>query len=293
MKTALIVEDDADQAEIAARLLRKRKYQTTIVCSGEEGLEQARQIVPDLLLLDLMLPDLDGFEVCRRIRAESRTRLVPLVMVTALADETNRRRGLRIGANAYVAKPYGADELLRAISAAEAWRRGLARTRVRGEIVIDFSSEPILLQEVNEFLTSLCRETPLAVEQIGQVRQALLEMGQNAIEWGNRHRAEEVVRITYRVCADRLEIVIQDQGPGFDPNDLPHAASPDDPLRHMDVREKLGLREGGFGLMISRGLLDELRHNERGNEVTLVKRFPINEGSSVARPAPAKGPARA
>jgi DNA-binding response OmpR family regulator len=273
MKSALIVEDEADQAEMAARLLRARQYKITVVSTGEEGLALARRYLPDLVILDLILPDFDGFELCRRLRSESRTRSVPIIMVTALADDANRRRGFRVGANAYVAKPYGPADLEIAIRTVEDWKTALERGRVRDEIVVDMHSEAIFLQDVNEFLTGLCRETPLTNEQIVHLRQALLEMGQNAIEWGNEHRVEELVRITYRVCADRVEILIQDQGPGFDLNNLPHAASPENPLAHMDVREKLGLREGGFGLMISRGLLDELRHNERGNEVLLVKKF--------------------
>jgi anti-sigma regulatory factor (Ser/Thr protein kinase) len=82
------------------------------------------------------------------------------------------------------------------------------------------------------------------------------------------------VDLTYRVFEDRVEIVIRDQGSGFDRSMLPHAATRDDPLRHMEVRRELGLREGGFGLLISRGMVDEMTHNEAGNEVTLTKRFP-------------------
>ena len=67
--------------------------------------------------------------------------------------------------------------------------------------------------------------------------------------------------------------MVRDQGPGFDRNNLPHAASPDDPFSHLDVRDKLGLRAGGFGLMICKGMVDELRYNDVGNEVTLIKRF--------------------
>jgi anti-sigma regulatory factor (Ser/Thr protein kinase) len=194
-------------------------------------------------------------------------------MVTAASDDTNRRRGFRVGANAYVSKPYGPGELFHAIDAALAWQEDLSHRRVQGEIHVDLNSEPLFLQDVNEFLTSLYRDTPLSTEQIMQLRQAVMEMGQNAIEWGNQHRVEELVRITYRVHDDRVEIVVTDQGSGYNPRDIPHAASPEDPLRHMDVREKLGLREGGFGLLISQGMVDELRHNARGNEVTLIKRF--------------------
>ena len=73
---------------------------------------------------------------------------------------------------------------------------------------------------------------------------------------------------------DKITITVRDTGPGFNPNDLPHAAKPGDPLGHLEVREKMGLREGGFGIMIARGLVDELQYNEKGNEVRLVKFFP-------------------
>ena len=106
-----------------------------------------------------------------------------------------------------------------------------------------------------------------------QLRQAVMEMAQNAIEWGNRHQSDRLVNITYRVYEDRVEIVVRDQGPGFDRNNLPHAAVSDDPFSHLDVRDKLGLRAGGFGLMICQGMVDELRYNDVGNEVTLIKRF--------------------
>ncbi len=148
-------------------------------------------------------------------------------------------------------------DLFEAIDAAEAWRDRLEASRLQGEIHVELNSEPRLLQDVNEFLLGLCRETPLTTEQIAQLRQAIMEMGTNAIEWGNRYRVDELVQITYRVFDDRVEIVVKDQGPGYDPKELAHAAQPDDPIAHMDVREKLGLREGGFGLLISRGMVDE------------------------------------
>jgi anti-sigma regulatory factor (Ser/Thr protein kinase) len=68
-------------------------------------------------------------------------------------------------------------------------------------------------------------------------------------------------------------VVITDQGAGFDPTRLAHAASDDDPVSHLSIREKLGLREGGFGIMISRGMVDEVAYNGAGNQVTLIKRF--------------------
>lgn len=288
MDTALIIEDDHDQAQMAAQLIRLRAFSPVLADSGESGLRLARELHPGLILLDLMLPDIDGFDVCKHLRADRETMLTPVVMLTALADSIHCRRGFRVGANAYVTKPYTPDDLFQAIAAAQAWRTQLDQGRVHGEIAVELNSETAFLQEVNDFLANLSQTTPLATEQINRLRQAVMELGMNAIEWGNQHRFEDLVRIVYRVLADRLEIVIRDEGTGFDPTDLPHAAYPDDPIAHLDVREKLGIREGGFGVLISRGMVDELRYNDVGNEVTMVMRFHANPDPGMDEP-PRKG----
>ena len=273
MPTALIVDDDADQAQLVQRLLRLRQLDAIIAADGETGLRSARKFKPDVILLDVMLPDLNGFEVCRRLRSERETMLTPIVMLTALGDLPNRTNGFRVGANAYVAKPYEPSDLFEAIQTAQAWRIGMEEEHIQGEIHVVLNSEIPFLQEVNEFLMSVSRAIPFSPEQVMHLRQAVMEMGQNAIEWGNRHRSDKLVDIIYRIHADRVEIVVRDQGPGFKRANLSHAASPDDPVAHMDVREKLGLREGGFGLLITQGMVDDMRHNDLGNEVTLTKRF--------------------
>lgn len=278
MATALIVEDDPDQAEMAARLLVFRHFQSSIAPTGELGLSMARSLRPDVVLLDLMLPDTTGFDVCQELRGDRATMLIPVVMLTALGDDLNRTRGFRVGANAYVAKPYGAEELFRAIADARSWRERMETRRIQGEIQVQIHSETGFLQEVNEFLMSVAHLSPFTPEQILALRQALLEMGQNAIEWGNRLQSDRLVEFTYRILDDRVELVIRDQGAGFDRSKLAHAANADDPLAHMGVREELGLREGGFGLLITSGMVDELRYNETGNEVTIIKKFQAAEG---------------
>jgi DNA-binding response OmpR family regulator len=293
MATALIVEDHPEQADLVASILRLRNYQPILADNGEAGLRLARQCSPDVMLLDLMLPDINGFDVCRRLRTDPETRLIPVVMLTALNDVQHRVHGFRVGANAYLAKPYGVDDLFEAISAAQAWRASMEQRAVQGEIHVELNSEITLLKDLNDFLMLVCQSTPLQHDQVMQLRQAVMEMAHNAIEWGNLHQSDRLVRITYRIYDDRLEIVVRDQGAGFDRNQLPHAAAPDDPFTHLDVREKLGLRAGGFGLLICQGMVDEMRYNDKGNEVTLIKRFiagdgvaPRRSGSSSAHPDP-------
>ncbi len=273
MVTALIVEDNPEQADMVSGMLRLRGFDPVIAGDGLTGLEEARKRKPDVVLLDLMLPDITGFEVCSRLRTDRTTMLIPVVMLTALTDVVNRIHGFRVGANAYLSKPYGIDDLYAAIDTARAWRTEMNKADVKGEIHVEINSEITLLNDLNDFLIHLCQETPLDPEQVMHLRQAVMEMAHNAIEWGNRHQSDRLVTIRYRVYKDYLEIVVRDQGHGFDMSKLPHAAAPGDPFTHLDVRDKLGLRAGGFGLMICKGMVDELRYNNVGNEVTMIKRF--------------------
>jgi DNA-binding response OmpR family regulator len=230
-----------------------------------------------------MLPDINGFDVCRRLRTDPVTMMIPVVMLTALNDVQHRVHGFRVGANAYVTKPYGVDDLFDAISAARAWRTSMEQRALQGEIHVELNSEITFLKDLNDFLMLVYQATPLLHEQVMQLRQAVMEMAHNAIEWGNLHQSDRLVNLTYRIYDDRLEIVVRDQGPGFDRTQLPHAAIADDPFTHLDVREKLGLRAGGFGLLICQGMVDEMGYNDIGNEVTLIKRFTASGPSAVDR----------
>jgi DNA-binding response OmpR family regulator len=279
MTTALIVEDHPEQAGLVARILRMREFEPIVAEDGQTGLRLARKHQPDVLLLDLMLPDINGFDVCRQLRMDRETMLIPVVMLTALNDMQHRVHGFRVGANAYLTKPYGVGDLFEAISAARAWRTSMEHRLLHGEVSVELNSEITLLKDLNDFLMHVCQTTPLSNEQIMQIRQAVMEMAHNAIEWGNQHQSDRLVKIIYRVHENHLEIVVRDQGAGFDRANLPHAAIADDPFTHLDVREKLGLRAGGFGLLICQGMVDEMSYNDQGNEVTLIKRFGAAEAS--------------
>src|SRR5271156_1431426 len=287
MGTALIVEDHPEQAELVARILRMRNYESILAEDGETGLRLARETIPDVVLLDLMLPDINGFDVCRRLRTDSSTMMIPVVMLTALNDVQHQIHGFRVGANEYLTKPYGVDDLFEAITAARDWRANIEKRALQGEIHVELNSEINFLKDLNDFLMLVCQTTPLSNDQVVQLRQAVMEMAHNAIEWGNLHQSDRLVTITYLIYDDRLEIEVRDQGPGFDRSTLPHAAVAGDPFTHLDVREKLGLRAGGFGLLICQGMVDEMRYNDVGNEVTLIKRFALAQPLAEHQDPPA------
>jgi DNA-binding response OmpR family regulator len=272
-RTVLIVDDERDANDLMAGLIKARSDRPVQVFEGGAVLEAVQEHEPELILLDVMLPDVDGYEVCARLKRRRATNLIPVIMVTALHAEHDRVHGVRVGANEYLTKPFTPTQLFEVMDRALAWREEHMTRGTAGEIQFDIRSETDYLAELNDMLTDLYARTPLTERQVKDLKQAVMEMGSNAIEWGHRKDAELTLRITYRIESDNVTLIIRDQGPGFDPGHVPHAAQAEDPIAHLDVRNELGIREGGFGIMLARGLVDEFRYNDIGNEVTLVKRF--------------------
>jgi len=272
-RTVLIVDDERDTNDILASLVRARGFEPIQLFSGAQVEAAVAERKPALILLDLMLPDIDGFVICDRLKRNRETNLIPIVMVTALHDAQHRATGVRVGANGYLSKPFTAEQLHETMDKAMQWHEEHLKRGTHGEINFDIRSELTYLQQANDMLADLFAHTPLTERQLKDLKQAVMEMGGNAIEWGHRKRPDLVLRITYRIDPSSITLIIQDQGPGFNPGNLPHAASDEDPIGHIELRNELGLREGGFGIMLARGLVDEFHYNDRGNEVTLIKRF--------------------
>ena len=113
----LIVDDEPDLVRVLEFSLQQAGFETASASGGEEALAKVRQHVPDLVLLDLMLPDLPGTEVCRQLRQSPRTQHVPVIMLTARGDEVDRVVGFELGADDFVTKPFSVRELLLRIKA--------------------------------------------------------------------------------------------------------------------------------------------------------------------------------
>jgi len=117
MPAVLVVEDDPDIAALIAHYLEKSGYSSEVVADGSRALTRAREAPPDLIILDLMLPGLNGLEVCRALRADNRTSALPIIMLTARGDESERIFGLDAGADDYVVKPFSPNELMARVRA--------------------------------------------------------------------------------------------------------------------------------------------------------------------------------
>ena len=123
MPTALIVDDEVKANDLLARILKLRGYSTRSEFTGETAIEAVESQPFDVVFLDLMLPDIDGYEVCRRIKERPESRGTPVVMVSAALADENRERGIEAGADGYIPKPYTPNQIFDALESADALRR--------------------------------------------------------------------------------------------------------------------------------------------------------------------------
>ena len=113
----LVVEDENDIQELVEYNLIKNGYQVTCVATGEDSLDNTRSLLPDLVILDLMLPGLDGLQVCRILKNDSNTQKIPIIMLTAKGEESDIVKGLEYGADDYVTKPFSPKVLVARVKA--------------------------------------------------------------------------------------------------------------------------------------------------------------------------------
>ena len=207
----LIVEDEPDIRELVVHHLKREGYQVSAASSGEEALRQVQAAPPDLVLLDLMMPAMDGLEVCRRLRQDPATAMLPIVMLTAKGDEVDRVLGLEIGADDYIVKPFSPKELLARVRAVLRRSRaapGAAPLKV-GALVMDLGTHTASVG--GEPLTLTPKEFDLLralVEARSRVlsREFLLDR-----VWGYS-RASEIESRTVDVHVRRLRVKLGPEG---------------------------------------------------------------------------------
>jgi DNA-binding response OmpR family regulator len=154
----LVIEDEADILEVITYNLEREGHKVISCRNGEQGLSRIRTDNPDLVILDLMLPGMDGVEVCRQVKNDPVTRAIPVIMVTAKAEESDIVLGLGIGADDYITKPFSPKELVARVKVV--LRRGPLREQsgggervVRGELTIDLGRHEATISGVLLTLT--------------------------------------------------------------------------------------------------------------------------------------------
>lgn len=157
-RSVILVEDDPDIVRLVTHYLEKEGFQVQAALTGPEGLAAIRKQKPDAVILDVMLPDLDGYELCKRLRTDAATATLPIMMLTAKGEETDRVVGLEIGADDYVTKPFSPKEAvarLRALLRRSAPPPPLAAQRlVYEELVLDVARHEVRVADKPVSLTA-------------------------------------------------------------------------------------------------------------------------------------------
>jgi len=155
--TILVIDDEKDLTELVSYNLQKEGFVVRCARDGESGLKSAASVLPDLVLVDLMMPGIDGLEVCRRLRSDSKTATVPIIMLTAKSGESDRIVGLELGADDYVTKPFSPRELaarIKAVLRRVSPHPATAAVIRRGELTIDLTRREVSCGRKNMFLTA-------------------------------------------------------------------------------------------------------------------------------------------
>ncbi|TWT43347.1 response regulator [Botrimarina hoheduenensis] len=167
----LIVEDDRSLAEVLDYNLRQDGYETHVSSTGQDGLLQAKLRTPDLVVLDLMLPIMDGLEICRRLRADPATREMLVLMLTAKSEETDQVAGFSVGADDYVAKPFSVKVLQERVRALLRRRRGAA---TKGDVLV---SQGIMVDRERHRVTLDQRLLDLTPSEFGLLETLIRQPG--------------------------------------------------------------------------------------------------------------------
>lgn len=274
MAKILVVDDDRTTRHLLALQLRGAGHTVAEAGDGKKALARARREAFDLVLLDVWMPGMDGIELLEKL---SELRPPPrVVMMTADDASETLLRAIRRRAYRYLAKPVEPAQLVEVVKdalAAGPDERPIEVVSARADWVeLVVPCERQSAQRIREFLAHLDSDLPEDVR--ARVGQAFGELLMNAIEWGGKLDPTKTVRISCLRARRMLLYRIADPGQGFSFEGLEHSAlanPPGRPTEHMLVREDKGLRPGGFGLLMTRQLVDELLYNEKQNEVVFIK----------------------
>jgi anti-sigma regulatory factor (Ser/Thr protein kinase) len=244
----------------------------TRIEEGRQALSWLRHNRPDLILVGDHPADLSPAEFVLAVKLDHAGSLLPLVQVEV------PQAGVWAEPDAWLDSDaphlvYGA------IAEALAARAGRQREGARADLRLNVPSDLDHLEEINRHFAPWFAACGFGTQARHQLTLAVRELMANAIEWGHGLDRSRAVSVHARLDDEKVSVLVRDSGPGFDPATVPHAARPGDPLSHLAVRSSLRLREGGFGILMTRGMVDHLCYNATGNEAQVTKYLPSKKAA--------------
>lgn len=238
MPTALIVDDEPAANELLALLMKLRGYATDSAFTGAEAIAMIDRDEYDVILLDLMLPDMSGYQVCEAVKTRKQTTLIPVIMVTARIAAENRAESFALGADGYVGKPFTPDQLFAAVSEAEAWRRKTRADPDDGDALVRFATDENddeTLRRLSQFRSVVFSQTPLPIAEVQRVDEALRAIRHDAEAWGRARGISSIATVDFRALDDCMILTLRDQSGWLSEPGRPPAA------RCAKALEKAGL----------------------------------------------------
>jgi CheY-like chemotaxis protein/anti-sigma regulatory factor (Ser/Thr protein kinase) len=275
----LVVEDEPHIRKIVSDVLGKvPEYLVNTASDGQDAMEklEAESFKYNVLLTDMMMPRMSGYELICNVREKAPD--IACVILTAHKNDSNVVSCLERGAFDYILKPVSVEKLLqtirRAIERLKRFDGGEDKLEIKQELEgwVELTA-PTDFEYVERFqkFTSLLGNVPLSTDDKEDIKVVIDELGQNAVEWGNREDKDKKISLSYCIFNDRIVFKIEDEGEGFCSDTLRDPSV--DPLQHIMMRMEEGKRAGGYGVYISRQLMDEVVYNDKGNMVILTKFF--------------------
>ena len=272
-KRVLIVDDEELIRELLRKALSEAGYQVEQAADGAAGLERLKSSSFDVVLLDIWMPRMNGLEVLASLHELPS----PPRVIVMTADHTPETllNAIREEAYLYIGKPFSPSTLVdlvgKALSAGQTPPIEILSAK-SDWVELLVPCEANVVDRIQSFLLGMKGDLPEVTRDT--VCQAFRELLLNAIEWGGKLDPNRKVHIAYLRTKRMILYRIADPGTGFRFEQLTHAAisNPNGKsLQHLEVREQKGLRPGGFGILLTRALVDELIYNQAQNEVVFIK----------------------
>ncbi|MFO0948400.1 MAG: response regulator [Planctomycetota bacterium] len=201
----LIVEDEPIIGELLCEVLYLYEYESRCVLSGAAGIVEARNWNPDAIILDLMLPDVDGYEVCRTLKNDTRTQNIAILILTGMLAHSDRVRGFRVGCDRFLTKPFQPDEVVRELHSMISDRQQTRLTGIRRSIIFEFITPVDFARQIRLYQGDLFRATPLSTDTIERFGKCLSAFGERFFAWRSKSDGAFRLQLVCRIYRDRLE----------------------------------------------------------------------------------------
>jgi len=276
-KRILIVDDDPGIHRLLGDALHSEDRQIDSSFDGDDALARIKKVPYALVLADVQMPGLNGLALLECVR-----RICPATKVLVMTVENSPENvvwAIRKHAFSFFSKPFpisSLSEMVKTGLKSIEWEDDIEVTSAHPNwIALRLRCKVDAVDRIVQFLRELAPDLSQGEQE--NLATALREILMNATEHGGGSDPRQEVIVTYVRGSRSLVYYVRDPGAGFSFEDLSHDAvsnPPDSPFEHADIRERMGLRPGGFGILLTRKLVDELIYNETGNEVLLIKYLP-------------------